>query len=87
MTIDVHFIDSGRDPKEKPDPKYPDGKHINLATFPAAKTCCRNLPKAPRCGVLSIKCITCGFVALVTVAGRPDDPRTVVLPCRAKGMN
>lgn len=88
MTIDVHFTDSGRDPKEKPDPKYPDGKHISLVEFPIQKSCCRNLPwPAPRCGVYSIECRICGLVVAVTVAGRPDDPRTIVLPCKAKGMN
>jgi hypothetical protein len=88
MTIDVHFIDSGRDPKEKPDPKYPDGKHIDLAATAVQKTCCRSLPyPAPRCGVYKIKCKVCGLIVAITVAGRPDDPKSVNLPCKAKGMN
>jgi hypothetical protein len=88
MTIDVHFIDSGREPQNKPDPKYPDGMDINLATSVIQKTCCRNLPyPAPRCGVYQIRCRTCDLVVAITVAGRPDDPRTVQLPCKAKGMN
>ena len=44
MMIDVMFLDSGREPKCKPDPKYPDGKPINLATGPMVKTCTMNLP-------------------------------------------
>ena len=88
MTIDVHFIDSGREPKEKPDPRYPDGMDVSLAQNVIQKTCCRNIPyPAPRCGQYLIKCRTCGFTGLITVAGRPDDPRTIVLPCKAKGMN
>ena len=88
MTIDVIFLDSGREPKCKPDPKYPDGMPVNLTTSPLQKFCCRNLPyPAPRCGVYQIKCTKCGFTAAITVAGRPDDPRTVTMPCQSKGLN
>ena len=45
--------------------------------------CCMNLPyPAPRCGVYVIICRKCGFKAVITIAGRPDDPRTVTLPCK-----
>jgi hypothetical protein len=85
MTIDVIFLDSGREPQCKPDPKFPDGKPINLATSPLAKTCTSNVPfPAPRCGLYAIRCLECGFTAMVTVAGRPDDPNTVTMPCQPK---
>ena len=88
MTIDVTFIDSGVEPTCKPDPRYPNGVAINLASNALQKTCCRNLPyPAPRCGLYEIKCLTCGFAALVTVAGRPDDPNMVTMPCKPKGLN
>jgi hypothetical protein len=46
------------------------------------KTCTYNLPyPAPRCGAYSIECKKCGFVGVVTVAGRPDDPNMITLPC------
>lgn len=88
MTIDVTFIDSGRESECKPDPRYPDGISVSFAEHALQKTCTRNLPyPAPRCGAYTIKCKTCGFVGALTVAGRPDDPRVVSLPCKARGMN
>jgi hypothetical protein len=82
MTIDIYFNDSGREPTGEPDPAFSKGRDINLADNVIQKVCCRNLPKAPRCGSYSIVCRTCGFSAMITVAGRPDDPRTITLPCR-----
>ena len=83
MTFDVRFLDSGRYPQEKPDPAFPDGIRINLAPSPLVKTCSRHVPyPAPRCGQYAIKCNRCGFSALITVAGRPDDPKSVTLPCK-----
>jgi hypothetical protein len=87
MTISVQFLDSGRTAKEKPDPRYPDGKRINLAA-PEARSCTRNLPfPAPRCGQYDIICGLCGFRALITVAGRPDDPCMITLPCAKVALN
>ena len=81
MTIDVTFLDSGREPQCKSDPKYPDGKAINLGPG-GGKTCTRNLPyPAPRCGQYMLTCKTCGFTGMITVAGRPDDPRIITMPC------
>ena len=85
MTIDVQFLDSGREPQCKSDPRWPDGKDISLVRDYSMgdSQCCMNLPyPAPRCGVYAITCRKCGFTAAITVAGRPDDPRTVTLPCK-----
>lgn len=88
MTIDVSFIDGERTARMKSDPRYPDGQAISLAPSVLAKACTRNLPyPAPRCGLYSIKCRVCGFVGVVTVAGRPDDPRVVTIPCKPKGLS
>ena len=75
MTIDVVFLDSGREPQCKSDPRWPDGMPVNLAPgVPVKKTCTRNIPwPAPRCGSYMITCRECGFTAAITVAGRPDD--------------
>jgi hypothetical protein len=78
MTIVVEFLDAGREPKCRPDPAPP-----NLADNALQKTCTRNLPyPAPRCGLYMVECTVCGYSAAITVAGRPDDPRTVTMPCR-----
>jgi hypothetical protein len=78
----IHFNDSGRTATQKPNPKYPDGIDATCAK-PGEESCCWNLPyPAPRCGTYSVVCETCHFTALVTVAGRPDDPRTLTMPCK-----
>jgi len=77
----VEFLDAGREPKCAPDPAYPDGMDIDL-TQGFAKTCKFDIPwPAPRCGWMLVVCDTCKTNALLTVAGRPDDPRSVRLPC------
>jgi hypothetical protein len=85
VTFVVHFIDSGRSPQCKADPKFPEGKDVVLAEDDAAGKCCRNVPyPAPRCGMYLVECEVCEFSALVHVDGRPDDPRTVTMPCQVK---
>lgn len=85
MTIDVFFNDSGRAATEKPDLKYPEGRLIDLTTNVLEQQCCRNLPyPAPRCGTYTVVCRECGYKAIVTVAGRIDDPNRVTLPCKRK---
>ena len=82
MTFSIIFLDSGREPQCAPDPAYPDGKHIDLAGKAVPK-CTRNVPyPAPRCGVYVITCDECELRAAITVAGRPDDPRSVTLRCK-----
>jgi hypothetical protein len=88
MTIDVVFLDSGREPQCKPDPNFPEGKLVNLAPHALAKTCARNLPyPAPRCGSYIITCKKCGYRAAITVAGRPDDPNAIQMPCQSGGLD
>lgn len=85
MTINVTFLDSGREPQCKPDPAFPKGKPVNLAKHSRlSKTCTRNLPyPAPRCGLYEVRCRRCGYTAIITVAGRADDPNMITLPCKA----
>ena len=86
MTIEVVFLDSGREPQCKPDPKYPNGRDIEIprGSIPGNSTwCCSNLPyPAPRCGVYEITCNNCGLKVALTVTGRVDDPRTITIPCK-----
>ena len=77
----VEFIDSGREPKCAPNPAYPDGQDID-ASSGAEATCTADIPyPAPRCGVMLVKCAKCGLRVGLTVAGRPDDPKSVKLGC------
>lgn len=88
MTWDVRFIDDDREAEGKPDPRHPAGVDVDLRQHVLQKACCRNVPyPALRCGFYEIVCRVCRFSGLVTVAGRADDPRTVTVPCKAKGLN
>jgi hypothetical protein len=83
MTIDVTWIDHGREPQCAPDPKYPNGKPVSLLGSATSPSCTYNLPHpAPRCGAYHVRCRKCGYSALITTAGRPDDPSTVTMPCK-----
>ncbi len=79
MKIEWH--DGGREPRCKPNPKYPNGIDLDN-TEGAAVTCKVALPyPAKRCGVYIVECSTCGLRVGVTAAGRPDDPRSIKLAC------
>ena len=79
--IKVDFLDSGREPKVAPNPEYPDGMDIDMTL--GKKGCKTELPyPAPRCGVMLLKCDVCGVTAAITVAGRRDDPRSAIIPCK-----
>jgi hypothetical protein len=80
--IKVAWFDRGREPQCPPDPAYPDGKYVDLSGG-LKKACTVELPyPAKRCGYYTVKCRTCGFSLIVTTAGRPDDPRSVKIPCK-----
>jgi hypothetical protein len=80
--LKAKWIDSGREPKCAPDPAFPDGKDVD-ASNGERLTCSIDLQHpTPRCGYYVVECDTCDFVVVVTTAGRPDDPRSVMLPCQ-----
>lgn len=80
--IKVWWIDRGREPQCAPNPDYPDGIDVDLSDG-RSKTCWTELRPypTPRCGLFVVGCQTCGFSAVITTAGRPDDPRSAKLPC------
>lgn len=86
MRFEIKFIDSGREPQCAPNPDYPLG--IDLDTSRGAMhTCKTTLPyPAKRCGAWVVKCLDCGYVAAVSTAGRPDDPRSLTLPCKIQNV-
>ena len=80
----VKWIDRGREPQCPTNPAYPQGVDLD-ATNGATTYCTVMLPyPAKRCGFYDIECNACGFITLVTTAGRPDDPRSVRLACRLR---
>jgi hypothetical protein len=81
-SFDIKFLTAGRKATQPPNPAYPNGIDIDVSRG-ADRTCVVKLPSPARCcGVWHVKCRACGFVAAVTAAGRPDDPRTLRMPCK-----
>lgn len=80
----ITWIDRGREPQSPPNPEYPDGVDVDVtAGANGEKTCKVDLPyPAKRCGMYVIHCKTCDWITAVTTAGRPDDPRSVTIPCK-----
>lgn len=99
MTLKVEWVDGETEPLMPPDPRYPAGIDLDETTHeridmqsgavippdPDRKSCftfLRPYP-APRCGAFIVKCDVCGLLAVVTTAGRSDDPRSLRVPCKA----
>lgn len=81
--LEIQWLDAGREPQCPPDPAFPNGKDIN-ADCPQP-WCATLLPcPAKRIGAYLVRCRTCGTSIACTTAGRPDDPRSIKLPCRGR---
>lgn len=84
MVLKSTWIDRYREPQCKPNPAFPLGQDIDL-TGGAEKFCSRTFSwPAKRCGYWYVECSECGTNALITTAGRPDDPRSVKIACKKK---
>jgi hypothetical protein len=78
--FNIHWIDRGQSPTQQPNPAYPLGIDIDLTS--GRPGCKDALPwPAPRIGFFYVQCRRCGASAMITTAGRPDDPRSIKLPC------
>lgn len=78
----VEWIDAGREPQCAPNPAYPDGIDLDATQGSGAPSCLAALPyPARRCGRYEVTCKVCHLRVAVTTAGRPDDPRSVRVPC------
>jgi hypothetical protein len=81
--IKIEFVPSGRGKAQcPPDPRWLNG--VNLDAAGQGPGCKVTLPyPAPECGHFRIFCTECNCMVVVTAAGRVDDPRSVVIPCRS----
>lgn len=78
----IRWHDSGREPQCAPNPAYPQGIDVNVSMGAIAR-CKTALPyPARRCGYYEVICKQCKLRIAITTAGRPDDPRSVILPCK-----
>ena len=87
-TARITFVASGRGPAQcASNPKYPEGIDVDVCLFGGAPACSFTLPyPAPECGHWDVVCTACRARTLVSAAGRPDDPRSVKVPCHSKAL-
>lgn len=65
---------------------YPDGEDLDF-TYGRTPSCTVRLTyPAAGCGLYRIKCEICGAYQIAAAAGRRDDPRTVTVACRRRGL-
>ena len=76
----IKWLDRGRPPRVAPDPDFPHGQDIDSGERPACRV---ELPYMTKknVGYWSVACTKCRSNALITMASRPDDPKSVMLPC------
>lgn len=79
--FEIGWKDAGKEPKCEPNPAYPNGIDVDISDG-ASLTCVAKLPyPAERIGAYIVHCNRCGFTGGCTTAGRPDDPRSIKMPC------
>jgi hypothetical protein len=78
----IEWLDAGKKPQCEPDPAYPDG--IDLDVTDGKKPSCKVILPYPanQVGAYLIDCTLCGMAVACTTAGRADDPRSILIPCR-----
>lgn len=81
----VKFVPSGRGKAQcPPNPDYPDGLVLKADVPNGTPTCTFDLLPypAPECGWFEVECEKCGMTIMITAAGRPDDPKAIIIPCQ-----
>jgi hypothetical protein len=77
----VVFFGDGRKAQSPSNPRYPNGMDIDVSGGKLPR-CSVDLPyPAKEVGRFLVSCRICGSQSVVTAAGRPDDPRSVKIPC------
>lgn len=82
--FEIVWDDRGHPPKVAPNPAFPDGVEVD-ASDGARLTCVAQLPYPTgkvNVGTWLVTCKLCRLRVAVTAASRPDDPRSVKLPCK-----
>jgi len=81
MTLTVKWNSHRRKATCDADPEFPNGRVLDASQ--GAQSCQTALPyPAPECGYHLVYCTTCHQRTAITAAGRPDDPRSIRIPCR-----
>lgn len=85
--FDVQWRDAGKEPQCAPNPAYPEGIDVDVS-LGIEPSCVVELPyPAARIGAYVVTCATCGARNGCTTAGRPDDPRSIRMPCHVIGVS
>lgn len=81
----IEWVDSGKTAKNPPDPKFPGGVTLADPSLKAGDEACGiDLPyPAKGIGAWKLKCNKCGRSVACTAAGRPDDPRHMIVKCKS----
>lgn len=80
--FDIRWMDGKTETERPSDPRYATGMNVDL-TFGQRPFCKAELQyPVPRCGQHVGRCVVCNFLIALMTAGRPDDPRTVKVPCK-----
>lgn len=78
----VEWKGAGRKAQCAPDPAFPEGV-VSDCSSESKAWCAAAVPyPAPECGLYIVECKKCGVRVGATAAGRPDDPRVLVVACR-----
>jgi len=78
----VEWIDLHKVAVRKHDPKYPEGRRLDV-TLGEIPACTFHLPyPEPRVGYFLIDCNVCGRNAVCGTLGLPCDPVSIKMPCR-----
>jgi hypothetical protein len=82
MKHEVKWVRRGGPPQSPPNPEYPNGIDLDPGERPACKV---ELPYPTQSfiGIYFVSCNLCKTTSAITTAGRPDDPKSVMLPCKA----
>lgn len=82
--FEITFVWRSKEPAKHPaDEAFPYGQAMDF-TKGALPACVAKLQwPAPGVGSWAVKCLRCGFTAIVTAAGRADDPTQITIPCKS----
>lgn len=84
MALKIEWVDRGTHAQSPSNPNFPNGMDVDLRSNREARSCKAEMPyPAMRCGQYVIECSKCGLRVMVTTAGRRDDPRSVLMTCKA----
>jgi len=81
----IVWKDREGEPKNPPNPNYPDGMTADLRKDKEQRGCFVDIPYPSgrkNVGLWLLTCKRCKLAVAITAASRPDDVRLAILPCK-----